>query len=312
MNQSARFFYLLPSLSTFALLACTSPPPEGPAGIVLGITSDLKAGTEVGRLHIEGTVDGAEKYLIDIKGDGLAFPHETTPIGLDPGDTLEMKVEAYPPGLSDVPLLVRLASTEAVANEIHLLKVNLDASCQQLPGSSAPVCDAPQTCVQGTCRDSHVPPEKTPIYDEDWATSTVDTCKPAGAGDPAVTVGEGQADYLPLAQGAVVQVEAGPQGGHHVWVAVRMKNLTQSGSVTSVTGHLPELGYDVGPFNVIFTFDPDEGGYCKLYGLRFQLDTEHPIEEMLGKTLEISVSVKDKDGDVGTGSQTVKLSNDIL
>ena len=82
--------------------------------------------------------------------------------------------------------------------------------------------------------------------------------------------------------GVVAQVEAGPQGGHHIWVAVRMKGLLQSGSITSVTGHFPELDQDVGPFQVIFTFDQDEGGYCKLYGLRFQLDQTTDIKRSSG------------------------------
>jgi hypothetical protein len=125
-------------------------------------------------------------------------------------------------------------------------------------------------------------------------------------------VGEGQGDYLPTTDGDTAQVEAGPQGGHHIWVALRAKNLTQSGSVTNVTGHFPDLGYDVGPYAVIFTLEPDEGGYCKLYGLRFQLDADHPIEEMLGHPLDVTVKVTDADGDVGTGTRSVVLSKDFI
>lgn len=97
----------------------------------------------------------------------------------------------------------------------------------------------------------------------------------------------------------MAQVEAGPQGGHHIWVAVRMKNLLQSGSITSITGHFDDPKLDVGPFQVIFTFDSDEGNYCKLYGLRFQLDQATDIQSLLGKTVKITVKVTDKDGTVG-------------
>ncbi len=30
-----------------------------------------------------------------------------------------------------------------------------------------------------------------------------------------------------------MKLEQGPQGGHHVWMAIRMKNLRQSGSTTT-------------------------------------------------------------------------------
>jgi hypothetical protein len=101
---------------------------------------------------------------------------------------------------------------------------------------------------------------------------------------------------------AEAQVEAGPQGGHHIWIAVRMKGLLQSGSITSVTGHFPELNQDIGPFQVIFTFDQDEGGYCKLYGLRFQVDQTLIVDQVLGKTLDVQVKVTDKEGAIGIGA----------
>ena len=136
-------------------------------------------------------------------------------------------------------------------------------------------------------------------------------CKPAAGGAPVVSW-RGAGDYLPTMDGDVAQVEAGPQGGHHIWVAIRMKNLHQSGSITSITGHFPDLGIDVGPFNVIFTFEQDEGGFCKLYGLRFQLDQSNDITAMLGHPLDVTVKVTDPEQDVGIGKRTVVLSKDFL
>jgi hypothetical protein len=112
----------------------------------------------------------------------------------------------------------------------------------------------------------------------------------------------------------VAQVEAGPQGGHHIWVAVRMKNLRQSGSITSVSGFVPDLNLELSPFNVIFTFDPDEGGYCKLYGLRYQLDANGTdVETVLGHQLKVTVRVTESMGDdIGVGERMVTLSDTIL
>jgi len=95
-------------------------------------------------------------------------------------------------------------------------------------------------------------------------------------------------------------------------VALRLNTLRQSGSITQLKGRLKKLGMDVDPFTVIFTFDPDEGGYCKLYGLRFQLDGKVKVDQLLGKTLHLTATVKDKDGDVGLGDKWVTLSNNVL
>jgi hypothetical protein len=91
-----------------------------------------------------------------------------------------------------------------------------------------------------------------------------------------------------------------------------MKNLRRSGSITTITGYVPDLSFDISAFSVIFTFDQDEGGYCELHGLRFQLDTEKDIQELLGKTVRVTVKVNDPEGDVGTGERMVTLSNTII
>ena len=36
--------------------------------------------------------------------------------------------------------------------------------------------------------------------------------------------------------------EKGPQGGHHLWVAVRTKNLRQAGSTVAITAEQPKTG----------------------------------------------------------------------
>ncbi|MEZ4300299.1 MAG: hypothetical protein R3B70_35465 [Polyangiaceae bacterium] len=299
-------------LLTLLAASCTTPPaPTETGAVVLGIRSKLTPGIGIDAMHVVLKTGGEivlDEQLEADKG-ALKFPSEFRIEDLNDGETFEATVEGIVGGTTAV---TRLASTEAAAGRDLLLEIELEAACMEAPGSSAPACKAPGTCVKGTCKDSHVAPDKLPDYDPAWSTQTIDTCKPQGADDPIVVVGEGQADYLPTTDGQVAQVEAGPQGGHHIWVAVRVKNLTQAGSITSLTGHFPDLGYDVGPFNVIFTFDPDEGGYCKIYGLRFQLDSVHAIEEMLGKTLELTATITDKDGDVGTGTRTVKLSDTIL
>jgi hypothetical protein len=242
----------------------------------------------------------------------LKLPAEFPFLDVDGDELVKIKLDAF--GSSDLktPLVTRLASTRVISNKKLLLHVQLDARCAVAFGSSAPMCSEPQTCIAGACRDVMVDPKGLPAYTASWSEVTNDICKPAGGGEPIVTVGQGQADYLPMNDLEEAQVEAGPQGGHHIWVAIRVKNLLQSGSLTRVTGHFPDLDLDARPMQLIFTFDQDEGGYCKLYGLRYQLDQDQAIDTLLGKVLKVTVQVTDKDGDVGVGERTVTLSQDIL
>ena len=313
---------VLASLLTFGLVpACnggdtdtdpgTTTRPAHSGDVVFGIRSKLTPGVGLDTMRVvlkvdEEVVADEQRFAYD---STLKFPTELRVDDAPTGAHVEATITGTTYGM---PTLTRVASTEVVGGKSLLLELELESACLQLPGSMAPFCESPDTCIHGVCKGSHVEPAKLPEYDPKWASTTIDVCKPKGAGDPLVIVGEGQADYLPLSDGAVAQVEAGPQGGHHIWIAVRMKNLTQSGSITSLTGRFPDLGYDVGPFNVIFTFDPDEGSYCKLYGLRFQLDAQHDIQEMLGRTFEVTATITDKDKAVGVGKKTVKLSENIL
>ncbi|MBK8252789.1 MAG: hypothetical protein IPK82_08990 [Polyangiaceae bacterium] len=306
-----RFFSVLGASLFISLLpaACGNNPTENTGDVVFGVRSKLTPGIAMDALQVIVKSGGEVVVNEKFEGSNIEFPSEFRVENVPDGDKVEAEIDAF---FSGNPVLSRLASTQAIGGRDILLELELEASCLQAPGSSAPTCDAPGTCIHGVCANSAVNSQNLPDYDPNWADQTVDICKPQGAGDPLVIVGEGQADYLPVEDGQVAQVEAGPQGGHHIWIALRVKNLTQAGSITSLTGHFPDLGYDVGPFNVIFTFDPDEGDYCKIYGLRFQLDAEHAIEEMLGKTFEITATITDKDGDIGIGKRSVKLSDSIL
>lgn len=126
-------------------------------------------------------------------------------------------------------------------------------------------------------------------------------------------VGAGQSDFFAIEDYEIAQIEAGPQGGHHIWVAARLKNLTQSGSITEVGAEIPSLGLSITPLKVIFTFDPDEGGYCKIFGLRLQLDIDgDDIMAMRGQEAKVVMTITDADDDVGSGEKWVTLSDTIL
>jgi hypothetical protein len=309
MRSILRFLPLLFAILLF-IPGCSGSVPEATRGsLIVGVTSELRAGVDVLELHVTKRVDGVvvdDERLFSDGSSPFSFPLELPFEDLDDGAKIEIVIEAF--GSLPQPLLTRTAGSTVRAGRTLLLRVDLDASCA---GTNAPACVAPQTCTGGVCGPSNVNPALLEDYRPDWHKGGTDICK-SGTGDPIVVVGKGQGDYLTMQDYDLAQVEAGPQGGHHIWVALRMKNLRQSGTITSLTGEVPELDMSIKPFTVIFTFDPDEGGYCKLYGLRFQLDGDLGIDQLLGKKLRVIANVKDKDGDVGIGERWVTLSSDIL
>jgi hypothetical protein len=112
-------------------------------------------------------------------------------------------------------------------------------------------------------------------------------------------------------------MELGPQGGHHVWIAARMQNIKQAGSTTKITALQPGGGATVAPTAFIFTFDVDEGGWCKLAGLRFQLDVgaldlKTVYKQFLGKPLDITVEVSDSNGDTASDTKHVLIAPQVL
>jgi len=300
---------ILTSLLITLPLGCSSPDKPVTGDVVIGVSSMLRVGVDILRLHVTKKVNGAVQSEEDLVSDGanpFTLPLELPFLDLPEGDDVEIEIEAF--GTPALPLLTRRASTTVLANRKLLLRVDLSSACI---GAQAPQCTPEQTCTGGVCTSVYAHPALLENYWADWSKGAADICKP-NDGPPTVLVGKGMSDYLPVTDYDVAQLEAGPQGGHHIWVALRMKNLRQSGTITALSGHIQELDLDVNPFTVIFTFDPDEGGYCKLYGLRFQLDGKVPVDQVLGKTLKVTATVKDKDGDVGVGEKWVKLSNDIL
>lgn len=290
------------SLAFLAVAGVAFPIGCGSSGsVVFGLTSELPPGASFTSLDATVIVNGDVVIERTFDGANLRFPIEL-PVDdvADQGDVSLTLVAKQ----GERPLLTRSASTLGQAGRRLLYEVKLESECVDV------TCDDASTCVEGECVDPF--DDALPDYYPGWAGgSGGGRCEPGG--DPEVIVGEGQADYHTVDEGEVLQVEAGPQGGYHVWIAARMKNLSQSGSLIDVSGRFPALGYEPQPITVIFTFDPDEGGYCKVYGLRFRIDDEeHPVEALLGQELEVTVTVTDPDADTASSTRTIVLSDDFI
>jgi hypothetical protein len=187
--------------------------------------------------------------------------------------------------------------------------IELESDCTRTDslsiGGAATPCQPGTTCRRGACVSDALAPSEVRTVDPKVKPGD-DVCTLGATGAPQLTIGAGQTDYLPLAASPVLASEAGPQGGHHIWVAVRMRGLAQAGTVVTLNASQPG-GVKVRPYQVVFNLSQDEGGYCKLYGLRLQLDTESPISAFYNKPLLIQAEARDGAGRSATATATVTV-----
>jgi hypothetical protein len=296
------------------LTACPGPSDEdGDGSLVVGVQTSLDLGPLVASVHVVAKVDGA--VVRDETLPTSALPTEIELRGAA-GAPAEIFAEGLAAGAApgSPALVTRTAIAALVPDAKKLLRVNLEARCLL---ATAPSCAAPQTCVAGQCVPSEVHSSQLEEYEPAWASAPPDICRPAGHGSPEVILGTGQTDYANLADGQVLQLEKGPQGGHHIWIAARMKNLRQSQSITTITSTLEGDPAPVPPMAYVFTFDRDEGAYCKLHGLRYQVDSGAvdlgtTYRRFLGKRLTVTVEVADTTGAKASSTRTIQIADKLL
>jgi hypothetical protein len=307
------------------LVACRA---KDKTKLIVGVQSDPMGGV-VSALHVvvrvgDEVVD--DERIAPPHGSRVGFPQPWEKVILAEGDE-RAKVAVAVEAIGDPkapPLFTRLSSTHFVPDHTELLRVPLEARCivypqtprgnTKIPGPlSGPTCTAPATCIMGACQSSDVPPARLETYAPNWPTNAPDRCKPRNAGPPDLQLGTGQSYYVPLQPMQTLTAEAGPQGGHHVWIATRMHNLKQAGSITKISGMQPGTNVPIPPTTLAFTYSPDEGGYCKLYGIRYQLDNEGiDYKQFLGKPLDITVTVTDPAGASATSTAHVQIAPNLL
>lgn len=317
---------LLSALALPALLAAcpgAAPPEDEEGELVVGVQAE-ELGALAGEVRVVVNRDGVP-VADEVVRPGAGLPKEVVVRG---GERADVTVTARAPGApaDAAPLVARSAVARVPSRGKRLLRLQLQPACVNLPPTrdednaqrDAIACAAPLTCVSGRCVAPEVPDELLEPYATDWAKNPPDVCKPAGAGAPEVIVGTGMTDYGTLTEGQTVALERGPQGGHHVWVAVRMKNLRQSGSITTIRATVPDdPALKVPDAAYVFTFDKDEGSFCKLWGLRFQVDggaadLRSAYKPFLGKRLAITVEVADAAGTKASATKTIQIAPQLL
>jgi hypothetical protein len=328
--MSARRLLSLLALPAF-VAACPGGPGDGNPSdggeLVVGVQADDFGGL-VESVHIVATIDGkvASDETVQIGASNPnALPKEIVLRGVT-GARAEIVVDATTTQAATkgtlANVVTRRASTRLFPQGKKLLRMQLETRCVTFSapgaGPTGPICDAPQTCAAGRCIAEEVSFDQLEDYEATWATAPPDFCRPAKRGPPELFLGTGQTDFAPLDEGQTLQLERGPQGGHHIWIAARMKNLRQSGSRTTLNAKLvDDPTWTIAPAGYVFTFDRDEGNYCKLWGLRFQLDSGSvnlagDYKRFLGKKLEVTVEVIDSTNAKATSTKTIQIADKLL
>jgi len=290
-------------IALLVLFAAGCGSEEADAQVVVGLTTDLAVGFDI--RHVESTtkVDGIITHAESLSyGDGaLSLPAELLVEPAHDGAEVELSVAAFREGEAS-PLVTRRASTRAASGRRLLLPVSLDEAC------SAATCEPNATCVEGACVNPFIAPSALADYDPRWIASAPDACKTPASGAPAVVIGKGESAFAPLEDSEVVSIEAGPQGGHHVWLALRVNGLRQMGSRLKVGGTFPDLAYELPPFTSRITLRKAGGDHCEIHGVRFQVDQGIAVEAVRGQTLDIKVVLEDPNGDVATAMKRAAIA----
>ena len=67
------------------------------------------------------------------------------------------------------------------------------------------------------------------------------------------------------------------------------------------------------PSRVSWEIEPHEGGYCKLYGIRYQLDNEGiDYKQFLGKPLDVTVTVADPSGTNAKATTRIQIAPTLV
>ncbi len=142
---------------------------------------------------------------------------------------------------------------------------------------------------------------------------TPDVCKPSLSTPTVLTVGEGQTFYRDIEDNTSLTWEKGPQGGHHVWIALKQRGLRMRGTI--ITIDMEDVEDPANPklvnhSRLVYDFDKDEGGWCTRPGLRMQLDNAGGValEALLGHKVKVVATLKDPDGTQATGTRVIVVT----
>jgi hypothetical protein len=118
----------------------------------------------------------------------------------------------------------------------------------------------------------------------------------------AVEIGTGQESFTPLADDDLVDVVTGPQGGQHIWTAVRVHGVPPDGLRVNVSGIVTDDTTPLGPASGWAGPWTTVGDAAELDGMRAYVDYAPS-----GTSILLEVQVIAADGRHGEDHRTVRV-----
>jgi hypothetical protein len=195
--------------------------------------------------------------------------------------------------------------------EKRLLRMNFDPLCMSDRGDNVVSCKEDETCARGLCIGMDRSSLELEPYMPDWFLPPPDACRPKGdASAPEVLIGMGTASFEALADGAVQALEAGPQGGHHFWIAAKGRSFAERGTLVAISGRNPETGVEAASATSLFSLTPLGDGSCSVSGIRYQVDAggiDH--RAFRGGPFDLTIEMRDRFGSIARATKRIRVSN---
>lgn len=275
-------------------------------GVVFGVTlgSDFYDYATVAKARI--LVNGADfsEEAFQLKDLPAAYSALNVPEGAD----VELQVTIWPsPNYPGNPPTTRVARTKVTGERTVLYRTRLSLYCLPwyYPALIASCEASGAACSESHCVDPYVPSEALEEYTADWASFSY--CKPHGYGPSEMTLGKGSSELKPIEDLETIPVVQGPQGGYHIWIAARMKNLRQQ-PLIELTADFEDPTVDHNAGFVQFFVEDYAQGDCVVTGMPFLLAGPNPAD-ILGKTAILTATITDDDGDSATASKTITIAD---
>ena len=91
-------------------------------------------------------------------------------------------------------------------------------------------------------------------------------------------------------------------------------NVARLPGIVQASYVMPDAHWGYGfPIGGVAAFDPDQGGFCKLAGLRYQLDVDRAdYHQFLGQPLDVTVTIAEESGRSGAGIAHVNIDSQLV
>ena len=120
-----------------------------------------------------------------------------------------------------------------------------------------------------------------------------------------VDVGTGSSEWVPLNDGDMVPIVAGPQGGFHVWTSIHVHDASVDTARINVTARIEATGEAAGnPSSVAAALSLTADGLREKVGMRDLIASPSAVT---GKRVVLRVEAVTDDGRHGAGERVVVL-----